>query len=150
MKTKLLTSDKSRTASPLPRNRCAVSGVCGHRNGSPSSAAFMDVSPDFPSVSDLSPKVQSGVAHVRPGNSSSSSSPSSTGNGFITKEIFGTGVASKATPAKKRKEGKERASKSTSGDGQDLSRPDPFLSSTPVHLQSRGPSVASFSCCPFL
>lgn len=143
MKTKLLTSDKNKTASPLQRNRSVVSGVCGHRNSSSSSAAFMDVSPDSPSISALSPKVQSSIANMRPGNSSSSSSssPSSTGNGFITKEIFGAGVPSKATPAKKRKEGKERASKSTSGDAQDLSRPDPFLSSTPVHLQSRGPSV---------
>lgn len=106
MKTKLLTSDKNKTASPLHRN---------------------------------SPKVLSSIANVNTGSSSSSSLPSSTGNGFITKEIFGASVPAKATPGKKRKESKEKAtSRSTSGDAQEASRSDPFLLSTPVHPQSRG------------
>lgn len=60
MKTKLLTSDKNKMASPLQRSRSVVTkvecAVCSHWNSfsSLSSAAFMNISPDFPlSVCDL-------------------------------------------------------------------------------------------------
>ncbi|XP_059186162.1 ATR-interacting protein isoform X2 [Centropristis striata] len=96
IKTKLHSSDKNKTASPLMRN---------------------------------SPKVLSSV------NSSSSSSP--TANGFITKETFGAPFLSRSTPVKTRKEDRGSSS-SRSGDRHETSRPDPFLSVRPAHLQHRG------------
>ncbi|XP_063766420.1 ATR-interacting protein isoform X2 [Eleginops maclovinus] len=102
MKTKLLSSDKIKTASPLPRN---------------------------------SPKVLSSLAQLHHGSCGSASSP--TGNGFITKETFGAHVPSKVTPVKTRRD--DRGSSSgRSGDRQEVSRPDPFLSDRPAHLQHRG------------
>ncbi|XP_070815704.1 ATR-interacting protein [Chaetodon trifascialis] len=108
MKTKLHSSDRNKMASPLPRN---------------------------------SPKVLSNLAHLHHGGGSSSPSP--TENGFITKETFGAHVPSRTTPVKTprktRRDGGDRGtSSSRSGDRQEVSRPDPFLSVRPVHLQHRG------------
>ncbi|XP_070703508.1 ATR-interacting protein [Pempheris klunzingeri] len=104
MKTKLHSSDKNKTASPLPRN---------------------------------SPKVLSSLAQVHHGSGGSSSSP--TGNGFITKETFGANIPSRMTPVKTRRDGGDRAgSSSRSGDRQEVSCPDPFLSVRPAPLQHRG------------
>ncbi|XP_076601444.1 ATR-interacting protein isoform X2 [Chaetodon auriga] len=86
-----------------------------------------------------SPKVLSSLAQLHHG--SSSSSPIE--NGFITKETFGAHVPSRTTPVKTprktRRDGGDRGtSSSRSGDRQEVSRPDPFLSVRPVHLQHRG------------
>ncbi|XP_034389072.1 ATR-interacting protein isoform X2 [Cyclopterus lumpus] len=99
MKTKLHSSDKTKTASPLPRN---------------------------------SPKVLGCLAQLHHGSVGSSSSP--TGNGFITKEMFGAHVPSRATTRRDDRGG----SSSRSGDKQEVSRPDPFLSVRPAHLQHPG------------
>ncbi|KAK2915410.1 ATR-interacting protein isoform X1 [Channa argus] len=93
MKTKLLSADKNKTASPLPRH---------------------------------SPKVSAQLHH---GSGSSSSSP--TGNGFITKETFGAQILSRMTPVKTRKNTDTGTPRS--GDRQEVSRPDPFLSVRPTH-----------------
>ncbi|KAM6947398.1 ATR-interacting protein [Lycodopsis pacificus] len=103
MKTKLHTSDKIKTASPLPRN---------------------------------SPKVLSCLAQMHHGSGSSTSSP--TGNGFITKETFGAHIPSRMTPVKTRRDADRGGSSSRSGDRQEVSRPDLFLSFRPAHLQHRG------------
>ncbi|XP_049428322.1 ATR-interacting protein isoform X1 [Epinephelus fuscoguttatus] len=103
IKTKLHSSDKNKTASPLPRH---------------------------------SPKVLSSLAQLHHGTGSSSSSP--TGNGFITKESFGAPGPSRTTPVKTRRDTDRGASSSRSGDKQDTSRPDPFLSVRPAHLRHRG------------
>ncbi|XP_029287507.1 LOW QUALITY PROTEIN: ATR-interacting protein [Cottoperca gobio] len=103
MKTKLLSSDKNKTASPLPRS---------------------------------SPKVLSFLGQLHHGSGGGSSSPM--GNGFITKETFGAHVPSKMTPVKTRRDADRGSSSSRSGDRQDVSRPDPFLSVRPAHLQHRG------------
>ncbi|XP_073323636.1 ATR-interacting protein [Pagrus major] len=104
IKTKLHSSEKNKTASPLPRN---------------------------------SPKVLSSLAQLHHGSGSSSSSP--TANGFITKETFGASIPSRTTPVKTRRDGGDRGSSSgRSGDRQEVSRPDPFLSVRPAHLQHRG------------
>uniref|UniRef100_UPI0037E8C8D9 ATR-interacting protein n=1 Tax=Semicossyphus pulcher TaxID=241346 RepID=UPI0037E8C8D9 len=100
MKTKLINSDKNKTASPLPRN---------------------------------SPKVLSSLAQLHHGSGGSSSSP--TGNGFITKEMFGANIPSRTTPVKARRD--DRSSSSRYSDRQEV-RPDPFLSVRPAHLQHRG------------
>ncbi|XP_037627566.1 ATR-interacting protein isoform X2 [Sebastes umbrosus] len=102
MKTKLRSSDKTKTASPLPRN---------------------------------SPKVLSSLAQLHHGSGSSSSSP--IGNGFITKETFGAHFPSRSTPVKTRRDDRG-ASSGRSGDKQEVSRPDPFLSVRPAHLQHQG------------
>ncbi|XP_056253933.1 ATR-interacting protein isoform X1 [Seriola aureovittata] len=107
MKSKLHSSEKNKTASPLPRN---------------------------------SPKVLSCLGQLHQGSGSSSSSP---GNGFITKEMFGAQVPSKTTPVKTqmktRREADRGSSSSRSGDNkQEVSRPDPFLTVRPAHLQHRG------------
>ncbi|XP_041673320.1 ATR-interacting protein isoform X2 [Cheilinus undulatus] len=94
IKTKLST-DKNKTASPLPRN---------------------------------SPKV---LAQLHHGSSSNSSSPA---NGFITKEMFGASVPARTTPVKTRRE--DRAS--SSRERMEVTRPDPFLSVRPAHLQHKG------------
>ncbi|XP_037303854.2 ATR-interacting protein isoform X2 [Pungitius pungitius] len=104
MKTKLHSSDKSKMASPLPRN---------------------------------SPKVLSSLAQLHHGSGGSSSSSSPTGNGFITKESFGAAVLSRTTPVKTRRD-ERGGSGGRSGDRQEVSRPDPFLSVRPAHLQHRG------------
>ncbi|KAG8007546.1 ATR-interacting protein [Nibea albiflora] len=84
-----------------------------------------------------SPKVLNSLAQLHHGSGSSSSSP--TGNGFITKEMFGASVPSKMTPVKTRRDGGDRGSSSSrSGDKLEASRPDPFLSIRPAHLQHRG------------
>ncbi|XP_031707741.1 ATR-interacting protein [Anarrhichthys ocellatus] len=103
MKTKLHSSDKIKTASPLPRN---------------------------------SPKVLSCLAQMHHGSGSSTSSP--TGNGFITKETFGAHVPSTMTPVKTRRGADRGGFSSRSGDRQEVSHPDPFLSVRPAHLQHRG------------
>ncbi|XP_020486286.2 ATR-interacting protein isoform X1 [Labrus bergylta] len=100
MKTKLST-DKNKTASPLPRN---------------------------------SPKVLSSLAQLHHGSSSNSSSP--TANGFITKEMFGASIPTRTTPVKTRRD--DRGSSSKSGDRLEVTRPDPFLSVRPAHVQHRG------------
>ncbi|XP_028261795.1 ATR-interacting protein isoform X2 [Parambassis ranga] len=107
MKTKLHSSDRNKTASPLPRN---------------------------------SPKVQSALAQTHHGSSSSSSS-SPIGNGFLTKEVFGAQVSSRRTPVKtplKTRKDDRTASSSRSSDRQEVSRLDPFLSIRPAPLQHRG------------
>ncbi|XP_074527923.1 ATR-interacting protein [Halichoeres trimaculatus] len=81
-----------------------------------------------------SPKVLSSLVQVHHGSGSSSSSP--IGNGFITKEMFGATITSRTTPVKTRRE--DRASGSRSGDRHETTRPDPFLSVRPAHLQHRG------------
>ncbi|XP_031589095.1 ATR-interacting protein [Oreochromis aureus] len=97
MKTKLHTSDKNKTASPLPRN---------------------------------SPKIL---------NHGSSSSSSPIGNGFITKEMFGAQVSSRTTPVKTHLKARRDAERgASSSKSSDVSRPDPFLSVRPSHLQHRG------------
>ncbi|XP_071349907.1 ATR-interacting protein isoform X2 [Trachinotus anak] len=109
MKTKLHSSEKNK-ASPLPRN---------------------------------SPKVLSSLGQLHHGSGSSSSSP---GNGFITKETFGAQVPSRKTPVKtpmktpmKTRRDDRGTSSSRSGDNrQEVSRPDPFLTVRPAHLQHRG------------
>lgn len=53
---------------------------------------------DLFSLSLLSPKVLNGLAQLHHGGGSSSSSP--TGNGFITKEMFGAQVPCGTTPVK--------------------------------------------------
>ncbi|XP_034724200.1 ATR-interacting protein [Etheostoma cragini] len=83
-----------------------------------------------------SPKVPNCLAHLHHGSGSSSSSP--TGNGFITKETFGAHVPSRTTPVKKRKDSDREMSSSRSVERQEASRPDPFLSVRPAHLQLRG------------
>ncbi|KAK5912015.1 hypothetical protein CesoFtcFv8_001931 [Champsocephalus esox] len=100
MKTKLLSSDKSKTASPLLRNSLKV------------------------------------LTQLHHGTGGSTSSP--TANGFITKEMFGAHVPSKMTPVKTRRDADRGSSSSRSGDRQEVSRPDPFLSVRPAHLQHRG------------
>ncbi|XP_068578233.1 ATR-interacting protein isoform X2 [Cebidichthys violaceus] len=82
-----------------------------------------------------SPKVLSCLAQMHHGSGSSSSSP--IGNGFITKETFGAHVPSRMTPVKTRRDDRGGSS-SRSGDRQEVSRPDPFLSVRPAHLQHRG------------
>ncbi|XP_039972449.1 ATR-interacting protein [Xiphias gladius] len=89
-----------------------------------------------------SPKVLSSLAQLHHGSSSSSSS-SPTGNGFITKEMFGAQVPSRTTPVKTpmktRRDADRGASGSRSGEHrQEVSHPDPFLSVRPAHLQHRG------------
>ncbi|XP_068460422.1 ATR-interacting protein isoform X2 [Clinocottus analis] len=79
-----------------------------------------------------SPKVLGCLAQLHHGSASSSSSP--TGNGFITKETFGAHVPSRVTPRRDDRGG----SASRSGDKQEVSRPDPFLSVRPAHMQHRG------------
>ncbi|KAK2861732.1 hypothetical protein Q5P01_001265 [Channa striata] len=101
MKTKLLSSDKSKTASPLHRH---------------------------------SPKVSSCLAQLHHGSGSSSSSP--TGNGFITKETFGAQILSRTTPVKTRRDTDRGTPRS--GDRQEVSRPDPFLSVRPAYLRHQG------------
>ncbi|XP_070758178.1 ATR-interacting protein [Enoplosus armatus] len=108
IKTRLHSSDRNKTVSPLTRN---------------------------------SPKVLNCLAQLHHGSGSSSSSP--TGNGFITKETFGAHIPSRTTPVKTplktRRDGGDRGSSSRrSGDRQEVSRPDPFLSVRPAHLQHRG------------
>ncbi|CAB1415460.1 unnamed protein product [Pleuronectes platessa] len=108
MKTKLLSSDRNKTASPLTRN---------------------------------SPKVLSSLAQLHHGSGSSSSSPA--GNGFITKETFGAQLPTRGTPVKTplktRRDGERTASNSRSGDNRhEASRPDPFSSVRPAHLQHQG------------
>ncbi|XP_072237681.1 ATR-interacting protein isoform X2 [Leuresthes tenuis] len=103
IKTKLHSSDKSKTASPLPRT---------------------------------SPKVLSTLAQMHHGNSSSSSS-SPTGNAFITKEAFGALISSRTTPVKTPAKTR-RDDRGASSSRHELSRPDPFLSVRPAHLQHRG------------
>ncbi|GLD58158.1 ATR-interacting protein [Lates japonicus] len=110
MKTKLHNSDRNKMASPLPRN---------------------------------SPKVLSSLAQLHHGRGSSSSSSSPTGNGFITKEMFGAQIPSRTTPVKTpiktRRDADRGVSSSRYGDSrQEVSRPDPFLSVRPAHLQHRG------------
>ncbi|XP_078105279.1 ATR-interacting protein isoform X1 [Sander vitreus] len=83
-----------------------------------------------------SPKVLNCLAQLHHGSGSSSSSP--TGNGFITKETFGAHVPSRTTPVKTRKDSDRGVSSSRSGERQEASRPDPFLSVRPAHLQLRG------------
>ncbi|XP_051270664.1 ATR-interacting protein isoform X2 [Dicentrarchus labrax] len=84
-----------------------------------------------------SPKVLSSLAQLHHGSGSSSSSP--TGNGFITKETFGAHLPCRTTPVKTRRDGGNRGSSgSRSDDRQEVSRPDPFLSVRPAHLQPRG------------
>ncbi|KAI9549068.1 hypothetical protein NQZ68_003603 [Dissostichus eleginoides] len=100
MKTKLLSSDKNKTASPLLRNSLKV------------------------------------LAQLHHGTGGSTSSP--TANGFITKEMFGAHVPSKMTPVKTQRDADRGSSSSRSGDRQEVSRPDPFLSVRPAHLQHRG------------
>nr|XP_040059917.1 ATR-interacting protein isoform X3 [Gasterosteus aculeatus aculeatus] len=82
-----------------------------------------------------SPKVLSSLAQLHHGSGSSSSSP--TGNGFITKEAFAAHVPSRTTPVKTRRD-ERGGSSGRSGDRQEVSRPDPFLSVRPAHLQHRG------------
>ncbi|XP_060926081.1 ATR-interacting protein [Limanda limanda] len=108
MKTKLHSSDRTKTASPLTRN---------------------------------SPKVPSSLAQTHHGSGSSSSSPA--GNGFITKETFGAQLPTRGTPVKTpmktRRDGEKTASNSRSGDSRhEASRPDPFSSVRPAHLQHQG------------
>ncbi|XP_035007582.2 ATR-interacting protein [Hippoglossus stenolepis] len=108
MKTKLHSSDRNKTASPLTSN---------------------------------SFKVLSSLAQSHHGSGSSSSSPA--GNGFITKETFGaqlpTRVTPVKTPIKTRRDGERTASHSRSGDNRhEVSRPDPFSSVRPAHLQHQG------------
>ncbi|XP_017286990.1 ATR-interacting protein [Kryptolebias marmoratus] len=107
MKTKLLSSDKTKMPSPVARK---------------------------------SPKLLSTLAQVHHGSGSSSSSP--VGNGFITKEAFGAQISSRTTqmktPLKALRDADRGASSSRSGDGQEVSHPDPFLSVSPPHLQHRG------------
>lgn len=104
MKTKLLSSDKNKTTSPLARN---------------------------------SPKVLSTLAQMH--QMSGSSSPSPTGNSFITKETFGAQISSRMTPVKTRRDAGDRgASNSKSGDGADRSHLDPFLSARPAQMRHRG------------
>ncbi|XP_069006052.1 ATR-interacting protein isoform X2 [Embiotoca jacksoni] len=109
MKNKLHCSDRNKMASPLPRS---------------------------------SPKVLSCLAQMHHGSGSSSSS-SPTGTGFITKETFGAQLSSRTTPGKApvktpRDAAERRASSSRSGDRQEVSPPDPFLSIRPSLLQHRG------------
>ncbi|XP_054906312.1 ATR-interacting protein isoform X2 [Poeciliopsis prolifica] len=104
MKTKLLSSDKNKTASPVART---------------------------------SPKVLSALTQMHQMSGSSSSSP--IGNGFITKETFGAQISPRVTPVKTPRDAADRGiSKSRSGDGQDLSHPDPFLSVRRAKVQHRG------------
>ncbi|KAJ4940656.1 hypothetical protein JOQ06_026952 [Pogonophryne albipinna] len=100
MKTKLLSSDKNKTASPLLRNSLKV------------------------------------LTQLHHGTGGSTSSP--TANGFITKEMFGVHVPSKMTAVKTRRDADRVSSSSRSVDRQEVSRPDPFLSVRPAHLQHRG------------
>ncbi|KAM7005936.1 ATR-interacting protein [Tautogolabrus adspersus] len=81
-----------------------------------------------------SPKVLSSLAQLHHGSSGNSSSP--TGNGFITKEMFGASIPTRTTPVKTRRD--DRGSGSKSGDRLEVTRPDPFLSVRPAHLQHRG------------
>ncbi|XP_056293121.1 ATR-interacting protein isoform X2 [Pseudoliparis swirei] len=78
-----------------------------------------------------SPKVLGCLAQLHHG--SGGSSPSPTGNGFITKETFGAHVPSRAARRDER-----GGTSSRSGDKQEVSRPDPFLSVRPAHLQHPG------------
>ncbi|XP_042352422.1 ATR-interacting protein [Plectropomus leopardus] len=88
-------------------------------------------------LSRNSPKVLNSLAQLHHGSGSSSSSP--TANGFITKESFGANVPSRTTtPLKTRRDADRGSSGSRSGDRQEVSRPDPFLSVRPAHLQHRG------------
>ncbi|XP_047203407.1 ATR-interacting protein isoform X1 [Girardinichthys multiradiatus] len=104
MKTKLLTSDKNKTASPLARN---------------------------------SPKVLGTLNQMHQMSGSSSSSPG--GNGFITKEVFGAQISSRMTPVKTLRDAADRGvSNSRSGDGQETSHPDPFLSIRPAQMHHTG------------
>ncbi|XP_005811881.1 ATR-interacting protein isoform X1 [Xiphophorus maculatus] len=104
MKTKLLSSDKNKTASPVART---------------------------------SPKVLSALTQMYQMSGSSSSSP--IGNGFITKETFGAQISSRVTPVKTPRDAADRGvSKSRSGDGQDISHPDPFLSARHAKMQHKG------------
>ncbi|XP_043976797.1 ATR-interacting protein isoform X2 [Gambusia affinis] len=104
MKTKLLSSDKNKTPSPVART---------------------------------SPKVLSALTQMHPMSGSSSSSP--IGNGFITKETFGAQISSRVTPVKTPRDASDRGvSKSRSGNGQDISPPDPFLSARRAKMQHKG------------
>ncbi|XP_029006180.1 ATR-interacting protein isoform X2 [Betta splendens] len=82
-----------------------------------------------------SPKILSNLAQLHHGSGSSSSSP--TGNGFITKEVFGAQTMSRTTPVKTQTR-KDNKGTSKSGDRQEVSRPDPFLSVRPLHLPHQG------------
>ncbi|XP_051804102.1 ATR-interacting protein isoform X2 [Acanthochromis polyacanthus] len=66
-----------------------------------------------------------------------SSSPSPTGNGFITKEMFGAQISSRTTPLKTRRHDRTTSS-SRSADRPEVSRPDHFMSVIPAHRQHRG------------
>lgn len=79
-----------------------------------------------------SPQPRNSPKVLNHGSSSSSSSP--IGNGFITKEMFGAPLSSRTTPVKTRRD-ERGASSSRSAD---VSRPDPFMSVRPAHLQHRG------------
>uniref|UniRef100_A0A3Q1GN06 ATR-interacting protein-like n=1 Tax=Acanthochromis polyacanthus TaxID=80966 RepID=A0A3Q1GN06_9TELE len=67
-----------------------------------------------------------------------SSSPSPTGNGFITKEMFGAQISSRTTPLKTRRHADRTTSSSRSADRPEVSRPDHFMSVIPAHRQHRG------------
>ncbi|XP_040888893.1 ATR-interacting protein isoform X2 [Toxotes jaculatrix] len=81
-----------------------------------------------------SPKVLSSLGQVHHGSGSSSSSPS--GNGFITKEMFGAEVPSRMTPVKTPM--KTRRDDRGASSSREVSRPDPFVSVRPPHLQHQG------------
>ncbi|KAM4740892.1 ATR-interacting protein isoform 2-T3 [Anableps anableps] len=83
-----------------------------------------------------SPKVLSALTQMN--QMSGSSSSSSIGNGFITKETFGAQISSRMTPVKTRRDADRGASNSRSGDGRDISHPDPFLSARPAKMQHKG------------
>ncbi|KAM9860180.1 ATR-interacting protein [Aulostomus maculatus] len=86
-----------------------------------------------------SPKVLTSIAQSHHGSCSSSSSP--TGNGFITKEMFGALVPSRTPPQKtsgKTRRDDRLASSSKSCDKQEVPRQDPFLSVRLAQLQHRG------------
>ncbi|XP_014885613.1 ATR-interacting protein-like [Poecilia latipinna] len=84
-----------------------------------------------------SPKVLSTLTQMHQMSGSSSSSP--IGNGFITKETFGAQISSRVTPVKTLRDAADRGvSKRRTGDGQDISHPDPFLSARRAKMQHKG------------
>ncbi|XP_007547107.1 ATR-interacting protein-like [Poecilia formosa] len=84
-----------------------------------------------------SPKVLSTLTQMHQMSGSSSSSP--IGNGFITKETFGAQISSRVTPVKTLRNAADRGvSKRRTGDGQDISHPDPFLSARRAKMQHKG------------
>uniref|UniRef100_A0A8D3E3L8 ATR-interacting protein n=1 Tax=Scophthalmus maximus TaxID=52904 RepID=A0A8D3E3L8_SCOMX len=83
-----------------------------------------------------SPKVLSSLVQVHHGSVSSSSSPA--GNGFITKETFGAQVPTRTTPVKTPMKTRRDADRGGSNSRQEVTRPDPFSSVRPAHLQHRG------------